>query len=66
MKVQVNNQTTELPEGSCVAALAAQLELPAQGVAVAVNNRMIPRSEWETKVLAEGDQLVVIKAACGG
>ncbi|KAB5204631.1 sulfur carrier protein ThiS, partial [Bacteroides thetaiotaomicron] len=33
---------------------------------IAVNNKMIPRSEWEKFALQENDNLVVIKAACGG
>ncbi len=66
MNVTVNNQQTTLPEGSTVAALAARLELPEKGVAIAVNNRMVPRTQWDTHPLTEGDSLVVIKAACGG
>lgn len=66
MRISVNNKETELIDGNTVEALAAQLELPLQGVAVAVNNRMIPRKEWDTFILNEGDNLVIIKAACGG
>ncbi|MBM6656669.1 sulfur carrier protein ThiS [Bacteroides mediterraneensis] len=66
MKVLVNNKETELTQGQHIAALAQQLELPTQGVAIALHNRMIPRAEWEHTVLKEGDSLVIIKAACGG
>ena len=51
---------------STITQLTAQLELPAQGIAIAVNNKMIPRTEWERFSLQENDQLVIIKAACGG
>ena len=44
MKLTVNNKETELTQGNTVADLANQLELPTQGVAIAVNNRMIPRT----------------------
>lgn len=66
MKVQVNNKEVELTNGNTIEALAMQLELPAQGVAIALNNRMIPRSAWADQQLASGDSLVIIKAACGG
>ena len=66
MKVFVNNKETELTQGNTVADLALQLGLPQQGVAIAVQNRMVPRTEWSTKELQEGDNLVIIKAACGG
>lgn len=66
MKIKVNNKETELTQGNNVASLAQQLELPQQGVAVALNNRMIPRSQWVEQEIKEGDNLVIIKAACGG
>ena len=66
MKVQVNNKEVEMTPASTLTQLAAQLELPAQGIAIAVNNKMIPRSEWAKFALQENDNLVVIKAACGG
>ena len=66
MKIKVNNKETELTLGNNIASLAQQLELPEQGVAVALNNRMIPRSQWAEQEIKEGDSLVIIKAACGG
>ena len=66
MKILVNNKETELNAGNTVAALAEQLQLPAQGVAIALHNQLVARTEWAEKELHEGDSLVVIKAACGG
>lgn len=66
MKILVNNRETELTTGNTIADLARQLELPAQGVAIALHNHMIPRTEWSTTVLQANDSLVIIKAACGG
>lgn len=66
MKVQVNNKEVETHPNSTLIQLASQLELPLVGVAIAVNNQMIPRTEWESLSLRENDNLVVIKAACGG
>lgn len=66
MTLTVNNKATEAKEGCNVEELASQLALPAQGVAIAVNNRMIPRPQWAGCVLKENDSVVIIKAACGG
>ena len=66
MKVQVNNKEVEIAPDSTLTQLTAQLELPVQGIAIAVNNKMIPRTEWEGFILHENDNLVIIKAACGG
>ena len=65
MQINVNNKpiTTEaLNLGS----LAKELSLPEKGVAVAVNNKMVPRTLWEQTPLSEGASVIVIKAACGG
>ena len=66
MKILGNNKETELTQGNTLADVARQLELPAQGVAIALNNRMIPRTQWAEQTVKDGDSLVIIKAACGG
>lgn len=66
MKVQVNSKDVEITPDSTLTQLTAQLELTVQGIAIAVNNKMIPRTEWEHFSLHENDNLVIIKAACGG
>lgn len=65
MKVFVNNKEVET-QAENLLKLTVELALPAQGVAVAVNNRMVPRAEWESVPLTEGVQVVVVRAACGG
>ena len=66
MKVQVNGKEVQTVPDSTLTQLTAQLELPVQGIAIAVNNKMVPRTEWEHFSLHENDKLVIIKAACGG
>ena len=66
MIIKVNNKETELTQGNTIADLANQLGLPEKGVAIALNNRMIPRTEWAGQTLQDNDSLVIIKAACGG
>lgn len=65
MNIKINNKSTDT-QCTDLAALAAELELPQKGVAVAINNRMVPRTEWQATALAENDNVVIIKAACGG
>ena len=65
MKIKVNNKEVETGANNLLQ-LSQQLELPQTGIAVAVNNHMVPRSEWEHFVLHEEDELIIIKAVCGG
>ena len=65
MKISVNNKEVETG-ANYLLQLSQQLELPQTGIAVAVNNRMVPRSEWEHFYIHEEDELIIIKAVCGG
>lgn len=65
MKITVNNQEIDT-RATTLRQLAEELSLPDRGVAVAVSNRMVPRTEWENYQLTEEASVVIIKAACGG
>jgi sulfur carrier protein len=67
MRVTVNGNETELPQGATVAALIARLDMPGgRGVAVAVDAEVVPRGEWERHALVEGDHVEVLRAIQGG
>lgn len=65
MNVTVNNKPVETG-ASTLKELALQLELPEKGVAVAISNKMVPRSEWENFAITEGVSIIIIRASCGG
>jgi len=66
MKIKVNNKEIETTATVTISQLITQLELPNQGIAVAVNNHMVTRDKWDQSSLQENDNVVIIKAACGG
>ena len=65
MKIQINNKEVET-KALTLSELAQEMALPEKGVAVAVNNKMVPRAQWADTALTEGIPVVIIKAACGG
>ena len=65
MKVIINKKETET-HATNVKALAEELQLPAAGVAVAINNTMVPRANWEKTEVKENADIVIVKAFCGG
>ena len=65
MKVNINNKETET-QALNVKQLAEELNLPAKGVAISMRNSMVPRNDWEQTPIAEGADIVIIKAFCGG
>jgi len=65
----VNGETTTLPHPTpTVAALLADLGYTANapGVAVAVNEDLVPRSLWPTHTLHPNDRVEVVTARQGG
>jgi len=65
MKVTINNKQ-HVTQAKTVSELAAQLQLPAKGVAIAIDNELKPRTSWDDTILQEGATITIIKAACGG
>jgi sulfur carrier protein len=66
MRIQLNGESFELPDGETVAALLARLDLVGRRVAVELNLDIVPRSQHESTVLSEGDQVEVVHAIGGG
>jgi sulfur carrier protein len=66
VKATINGEERELPEGMTVAVLLEQLGTPKSGIAVACNEHVVRRAEYETRVIVDGDALEIIKAVAGG
>ncbi|WP_028912229.1 sulfur carrier protein ThiS [Prevotella sp. MA2016] len=65
MKISINNKQHE-SQAVTLLELAAELQLPAKGVAIAIDNELKPRTTWGETTLQEGASITIIKAACGG
>jgi sulfur carrier protein len=66
VRATINGEERELSDGTTVAALLVELGAPRSGVAVACNECVVRRAEYETRVIADGDALEIIKAVAGG
>ncbi|WP_187261689.1 sulfur carrier protein ThiS [Pontibacter beigongshangensis] len=67
MKIFINNQPEELTLPQTVSAVLDLLQLPhTRGIAIAVNNQIVPKIQWDAHQLQENDKLTVIKATQGG
>ena len=66
--VTVNGERRELPAGATVETAVREAGLPGngRGVAVAVDGEVVPRPEWTTTDLREGQQVEVLRAVQGG
>ena len=66
MKLTINGESREFPDGFTLAALVAQLGMKQDRVAVELNLEIVPRSNWSATQLKEGDKLEVVHFVGGG
>lgn len=66
MQLFLNNELIEMPEDISVNNLLQNYFLPQAGIAVAVNNQVVNKPDWDDTLLRNGDRVTVIQAACGG
>jgi sulfur carrier protein len=68
MELKINNQHKQFDGEKLSAQALLDLEFPNKqnGIALAVNNTVIPKTLWETTLLNETDDILIIIATQGG
>jgi len=66
VKVQVNGALRELSDDTTITRLLTVLGVPPDGVAVAVDGAVVPRSRHAETTLAHGARIEVVRAVGGG
>jgi sulfur carrier protein len=68
MNLTLNGSVESLPDGACVSDLLARTghTAAARGVAIALNGAVVPRTQWPSQPLAEGDAVELLVAVQGG
>ena len=67
MNIQFNNQKHQIPAGSLLQLVLNNLiGLKQKGIAVAINDTVVPRQNWSEQILLPDDNVLVITATQGG
>jgi len=68
MELKINNQTKQFATDSLTIQALLDLEIPIKqnGIAVAINNTVIPKSNWNSHIIQETDDILIISATQGG
>jgi sulfur carrier protein len=67
MEITINHDLYDIEETCSVEhLLTAVLQSGVRGIAVAVNQNIVPKSSWSQHLLHPGDQIILIKATQGG
>lgn len=65
MQLFINQQQKQV-KSTVLSQLLNELEVPLQGIAIAVNQSIVARAMWDETLLKENDQITIIKATRGG
>ncbi|MEV5526587.1 sulfur carrier protein ThiS [Streptomyces prunicolor] len=66
MNISVNGEHQEIAPGTPLDVLVRSLAPAPSGVAAALNEIVVPRAEWPSTSLSEGDRVEVLTAVQGG
>ena len=66
ISIQFYNIEQKVVRDSKLASVLKASNIPSLGIAVAVNNSVIPKRKWESFQLHANDAIVVIQATQGG
>jgi sulfur carrier protein len=65
--ITINGERRELGDGATIEAAVRAAGAPdGRGVAVALDGEVVPRGEWATTAVREGQQVEVLHAVQGG
>ena len=68
MELKINNQTKQFAADNLTVQALLDLEIPVKqnGIALAINNTVIPKSDWNSHLIKETDDILIISATQGG
>lgn len=67
MIIYFNNEPLKLSNTNMTLAdLVKMKDIPSQGTAIAINDKLVKQDQWSVKTLNDQDRVTVITAAFGG
>ena len=66
MRLTINGNQEDIEAGTTVAALVAHYQLQPKQVAVEVNCDLVPRRDFDSAALKEGDRVEIVTLVGGG
>ena len=66
MKINVNGENKECPTRSSVSKLLENLDIDNRYIAVELNHKIVPRTQFNEMILQENDSLEIVTFVGGG
>ncbi|MFK8037393.1 MAG: sulfur carrier protein ThiS [Crocinitomicaceae bacterium] len=66
IEVSINSQNKTIAKNTSLEELLAIINQSKNGIAIAINNQVVPKNDWPNFHLNANDKLLIIKATQGG
>lgn len=66
VEIELNGEPCKVQPGGSLGDLVERLGLRHQAVALAVNRQVVPRQQWNERLLAQRDKVDIVRAIGGG
>lgn len=64
--VKVNDTNRTFLKETTIDRMIETLQIQSNGIAIAINNSIIKKSDWENHTLSENDNVLIIRSTQGG
>ena len=64
--VHINGTIKEIQTGTTISALTNDLDVAHKKIALEINEEIIPRSQFDSRILQNGDKIEIVTAVGGG
>ena len=66
MKIYINQKEIEVQDNISVKELLDMQQIAIEGTAIAIDNKLVPKNEWNYRILTDGNKITIIRATFGG
>ena len=66
MKIYINQKEIETQDSISIKELLDMQQISIEGSAIAIDNKLVPKNEWNDRILTEGNKITIIRATFGG
>ena len=66
MKIYINQKEIEVQDSISVKELLDMQQIAIEGTAIAIVNKLVPKNEWNDRILTDGNKITIIRATFGG
>ena len=66
MKIYINQKEIEVQDNISVKELLDMQQIAIEGTAIAIDNKLVPKTEWNDRILTDGNKITIIRATFGG